>query len=223
MRHDRHQTRPRSATELAELLTTPGLKQAELETAARAASIQQQQLDVDARAGPRRAGAGAPAARGVPSRRSASASPGMQGLLDTFEATKDVEGRDRGGPAALRQGQRLITSDVVWNDLFRLPAEARAGGRGRRRRRGARLDVRRERRALQRALDDARSGSASTAPRRAARRSGCHGTGSSVVRAQPSGQQLSTDTETTIQASTDLALRGRRHQLGRQPGGSASR
>ena len=81
-----------------------------------------------------------------------------------------------------------------------------APGRGPGRRHGAGVGVRRERRALLGALDDGRSGSACTAPRPGASPSGVHGTGLEKVVVQPAGTQLSTDTETTIKASTDLAF-----------------
>ena len=51
---------------------------------------------------------------------------GMQGLLDTFKATKDDDSktRPRQRETARRAGAELDASDVVWQILFREPAQA---------------------------------------------------------------------------------------------------
>ena len=48
---------------------------------------------------------------------------------------------------------------------------------------------------------------------------GLHGNEIAYVKALPSGQLLSTTTETTIKVTDELAVRGRRRGLGREPGG----
>ena len=48
---------------------------------------------------------------------------------------------------------------------------------------------------------------------------GLHGSGIAYVKALPSGQLLSTTTETTIKVTDELAVRGRRRGHRREPGG----
>ena len=59
----------------------------------------------------------------------------MQGLLDTFVATKDDDSKDAtaAGEKLATQAQRLEASDVVWQYLFRVPAQATLQDEGRRR------------------------------------------------------------------------------------------
>ena len=51
---------------------------------------------------------------------------GMQGLLDTFKATKDDDSKNAtaAGEKLAEQARRLEASDVVWQFLFRVPAQA---------------------------------------------------------------------------------------------------
>ena len=125
-------------SDLAELLTTPGLKQAELETKLGGLIDRQQQglesaqaLDVP---GPLRP-ATDHAAEALQLRVS-----GMQGLLDTFVATKgdDSDNATAAGEKLAAQARQLDASDVVWRILFQVPAQATLRGRGRRRPQGAR-------------------------------------------------------------------------------------
>lgn len=109
-------------TSLADLLTTPGLKQAELETKLGGYVQQEQQyaqqadgLDVP---GPLRP-AHDHAVQALQLRVG-----GMQGMLDTFKATAGSKDATAAGEQLSAQARRLIASDVVWQDLFRLPAAA---------------------------------------------------------------------------------------------------
>ena len=130
---------------------------------------------------------------------------GIQGLLAAFQATKSSKDATAAGQQLSQQGQRLLTSDVVWDDRFRLPAETVLEDEG--------VDgvavpdsnfvenpdlySARSMSAIWQRVHGASTGGTA---------SGLHGNGIEFVRVQPSGQQLSTDTETTIQTSTDLGF-----------------
>ena len=132
----------------------------------------------------------------------------MQGLLDTFKATKDDDSKDAtaAGEKLAAQARRLEASDVVWQYLFQVPAAGDAPGRGPGRHHRARVGIRRERRAVHGALDD---GDLAAHPRRLDRAVPRRVSTAPVLEkvvVQPAGTQLATDTETTIKASTDLAF-----------------
>ena len=190
---------------LAELLTTPGLKQAELETSL-GGLIQRQQQDVDSATsldvpGPLRPATG----RAVEALQLRVT--GMQGLLDTFKATKDDDSKNAtaAGEKLAEQARLLDASDVVWQALFRTQAEATLQDEGL----GdittppsvfvenVELYSARSMTAIWLRIHGASTGGTP---------SGVHGTGLDKVVVQPAGTQLSTDTETTIKASTDLAF-----------------
>jgi hypothetical protein len=107
--------------QLAELLTTPGLKEADM-VSRLGGLIQQQQQDV-AQAqklhppGPVRAEHDH-AVEALQFRVS-----GMQGLLKAFEATAKSSDSVAAGQLLSGQAQRLLASDVIWSDLFKAPAE----------------------------------------------------------------------------------------------------
>ncbi|HZO50030.1 MAG TPA: CARDB domain-containing protein [Gaiellaceae bacterium] len=106
---------------LADLLTTVGLKQADL-LSQLDGLIQQQQQDV-ARAqrldvpGPVRA-EHENAIEALQLRAS-----GMQGLSQTFQTTASSRDATTAGRLLSVQAERLLASDVVWSDLFKGPAE----------------------------------------------------------------------------------------------------
>jgi hypothetical protein len=107
--------------DLATLLTTPGLAQTELETKL-AGFVQRQQLDVE------RARDLDPPGPLTPAHAYAIQSLqlrvlGLQGMLDTFRATKDSDDQTAAGQQLAVQGQRLEASDVVWKDLFQGKAD----------------------------------------------------------------------------------------------------
>ena len=190
---------------LAELLTTPGLKQAELETSL-GGLIQRQQQDVDSATsldvpGPLRPATG----RAVEALQLRVT--GMQGLLDTFKATKDDDSKNAtaAGEKLAEQARLLDASDVVWQALFRTQAEATLQDEGLSDIttppsvfvENVELYSARSMTAIWLRIHGASTGGTP---------SGVHGTGLDKVVVQPAGTQLSTDTETTIKASTDLAF-----------------
>ncbi len=192
-------------TNLAELLTTPGLKQADLETSL-GGLIQQEQQNVENATttdvpGPLR-----------PSTDHAIEAlqlrvAGMQGLLDTFIATKDSDSKDAttAGDKLAEKARLLDASDVVWQVLFRVPAQQTMQDEGLSDLtappsvfvENPELYSPRSMTAIWTRIHGASTGGTP---------SGVHGTMLEKVVVQPAGTQLSTDTETTIKASTDLAF-----------------
>ena len=132
---------------------------------------------------------------------------GMQGLLDTFKATKADDSKDAiaAGEKLAAQARRLDASDVVWQVLFRAPAQATLQDEGL----GditapasvfvenVELYTAKSMTAIWLRVHGASTGGSP---------SGVHGTGLEKVVVQPAGTQLAPDTETTIKASTDLAF-----------------
>jgi len=192
-------------SDLADLLTTPGLKQAELETSLGGLiGREQQNLDNAVNTdvpGPLR-----------PSTDHAIEAlqlrvAGMQGLLDTFKATKgdDSKNATSAGEKLADKARLLDASDVVWQVLFRVPAQQTLQDEGLSDL-TAPASVFVENPELYRPSSMTaiwlRIHGASTG----GTPSGVHGTMLEKVVVQPAGQQLSPDTETTIKASTDLAF-----------------
>lgn len=192
-------------SDLAELLTTPGLKQAELETKVGGLVDRQQQglesaeaLDVP---GPLR-----PAVDHVSEALQLRVG-GMQALLDTFVATKgdDTNEAAAAGEKLAAQARQLTASDVVWRILFQVPAQATLQDQGFGDLKApASVFVETDELYSARSMTSIwlRVHGASTG----GTPSGVHGTGLEKVLVQPGGVQLSPDTETTIKASTDLAF-----------------
>jgi CARDB protein len=130
---------------------------------------------------------------------------GLSGLRTTFQDTADATDAAEVGQQLAAQTQRLLASDVVWVDLFRRPSE----------------------RVLQEesiegvqvptsefvATDDLTTPSDLAAVWQRIQGAstdgtptGLHGSQITYVKALPSGQLLSTTTETTIKVSTQLAF-----------------
>jgi CARDB len=188
---------------LAELLTTPGLKQAELETSLQGL-IDQQQQDVDNASNIDVPGPLRPSTDHAVEALGLRVS-GMQGLLETFKETKDDDSKDAttAGEKLAEKARLLDASDVVWQVLFRDPAQATMQDEGV----GdvtapasvfvenVELYTARSMTAIWLRVHGASTGGTP---------SGVHGTGLEAVVVQPAGTTLSTDTETTIKASTDL-------------------
>jgi hypothetical protein len=188
---------------LAELLTTPGLKQDELESQL-TGLIEQQSNDVSRADDLDPPGPVTPESGYAIDALSLRVN-GMQGLLNVFKSTKDSKDATAAGQLLADQGLRLTASDVVWDDFFRKPATVVLEDEG--------IDgvsvpdsnfVENEQlyTASSMAAIWQRVHGASTGGTPA----GAHGSSLAYVRAQPSGQTLSTDTETTIQVSTDLGF-----------------
>jgi hypothetical protein len=192
-------------SDLAELLTTPGLKQAELETSL-GGLIQRQQQDVESAQGLDIPGPLRPSTDHAVESLELRVS-GMQGLLDTFKETKDDDSANAttAGEKLAAQARQLDASDVVWQVLFRTPAQATLQDEGL----GditapasvfvenVELYTARSMTAIWTRIHGASTGGTP---------SGVHGTMLEKVLVQPAGTQLSTDTETTIKASTDLSF-----------------
>jgi hypothetical protein len=190
---------------LAELLTTPGLKQADLETQL-GGLIGQEQQNVDSAAALDVPGPIRPATDHAVEALQLRVA-GMQGLLDTFIATKDDDSKNAttAGEKLAEQARKLDASDVVWQVLFRVPAQATMENEGV----GdvtappsvfvenVELYTARSMTAIWLRIHGASTGGTP---------SGVHGTGLEKVVVQPAGTTLAPDTETTIKASTDLAF-----------------
>lgn len=133
---------------------------------------------------------------------------GLKGLEQAFRETARTT-RDAGEAGTLlsAQAQRLVASDVIWDDLFKDPVatelEAQALGG---------IEPPDSNFLENPTLADARSMSAVWQRLRGAATggtgaaAGLHGNGIASVKALPSGQVLAKDTENTIFASTDLAF-----------------
>jgi len=190
-------------SDLATLLTTPGLAQSDLETRL-GGLLQQQQLDVtraqeiDA-PGPLTP-ANASAIEALQFRVS-----GLQGLLDTFRSTKDSDDATAAGQQLAAQGQRLEASDVVWKDLFQGAATETMSSEGVNDVtapasvfvQNADLYTARSMSAIWQRVHGASTGG--TSP-------GSHGSALAYTKVQPANIQLSTTNETRIDISTDLSF-----------------
>ncbi len=130
---------------------------------------------------------------------------GLRGLRTVFQETADAEDATEAGLRLAAQSQRLLASDVVWADLFQaLAADVleQEGVEG--------IDVPSSEFVTEDDLYTARSMAAVWQRIQGASTggtpTGLHGTGIAYVKALPSGQLLSTTTETTILATEQLAF-----------------
>jgi hypothetical protein len=190
-------------SDLATVLTTPGLAQSELETRL-GGLLQQQQLDVtraqDIDAPGPLTPANASAIEALQFRVS-----GLQGLLDTFRATKDSDDATAAGQQLAAQGQRLEASDVIWKDLFQGAATQTMSSEGVNDVtapasvfvQNADLYTARSMSAIWQRVHGASTGG--TSP-------GAHGSALAYTKVQPANIQLSTTNETRIDISTDLSF-----------------
>jgi hypothetical protein len=191
--------------ELNDALTTPGIKFADLDTKLSGLAQQEQQDVAAARA------MGPPGPLRIQHQHAIEALEfrvsGLSGLADAFtqasRSPKNVTGN-----ALLLSGQaeRLVSGDVVWDDLFKDPAieELRRQGIT-----GVAVpdstfvpnpdyaSTRFWEAILQRLQGAATSGGTT---------GGLHGTGLVSTKALPSNQDLSSDTENTVTATTDLGF-----------------
>jgi hypothetical protein len=189
--------------DLATLLTTPGLAQAELETKL-GGFVQRQQLDVE------RARDLDPPGPLTPANLNAVEAlelrvAGLQGLLDTFRATKDTDDQTAAGQQLAAWGERLEASDVVWKDLFQGVAKSTMAAEGVEGLtapasvfvENADLYTARSMSSIWQRVHGASTGGTP---------SGLHGSSLAYTEVKPAGVQLSTTTETKITISTDLAF-----------------
>ena len=190
--------------DLRELLTTPALKQADVDQRL-GGLVQRQQLGVDTAQN-----LDPPGAMSVPHEDLVRALQfrvsGLRGLADVFDQTKarDPDEATEVGLLLAAQAQRLVASDVVWEDLFQAPAVQELS-----RKDITGVDVPASRfvqtadfatqRTLTQIWQRIRGAAAGGTP------TGLHGTGIAGVRVLPSGRQLTPGGDpTTIPTSTDL-------------------
>ena len=195
----------RVGRELSDVLTTPGIKPAELQKQL-TGLVQQQEI------GATRAGRLDPPG---PLRASHDAAvealefrvDGLAGLAEAFRRTQGSKDAAAAGALLASQAERLVTSDVVWDDLFKDPA---VGVLQEQEISGVEVpdsnfvqtpDLASTRSMVpiwERINGSAASGSGTT--------TGVHGTNIETVKVVPGGQVLSASTENTVEASTDLAF-----------------
>jgi hypothetical protein len=130
---------------------------------------------------------------------------GLRGLEDAFRRTADFTSADEAADLLAAQTQRLLTSDIMWDDLFKTPSAEVLKSEG-----VTGVNVPSSKvlispdfassaamKSIWERLQGASSGGNPT---------GVHGTGIESVKVLPAGQQLSQDTETTITVTQDLAF-----------------
>jgi hypothetical protein len=200
------QNSEQTGKELNDLLTTPGLKEADLESKLDSFAQQEQQNIAQAKTltppGPLRPEQAA-LLEALQFRVS-----GLRGLADAFRTTagEKADKAASAGQLLAAQAERLTASDVVWDDLFLEPAKAELQRQGIG---GVAVPA-------SRFLTNPDLVSLSSATRiwqrlRGATTGGTpgglHGTGLVSIKALPQGQTLSpAPTENTVTASTDLAF-----------------
>jgi hypothetical protein len=132
---------------------------------------------------------------------------GLRGLEDAFRRTTDFPSGDEASTLLAAQAQRLLASDIIWDDLFKDPTVQVLKSEG-----VAGVNVPSSKflltpdfassaamKAIWERLQGASSGNGGNP-------SGLHGTGIESVKVLPSGQELSQDTETTITVTQNLAF-----------------
>ena len=130
---------------------------------------------------------------------------GLRGLQAAFKETIDETDASVAGGVLLAQTQRLLASDIIWTDSFQQPAEAVLEDEG-----IEGLDVpssefvtaddlisQSSLAAIWQRIQGASTGGTPT---------GLHGNQIAYVKALPSGQLLSTTTETTIKVTDELSF-----------------
>ena len=197
----------RIGRELSDVLTTPGIKPAELQKQL-TGLVQQQEIGAD------RARKLDPPGPLLDSHEEAVESltfrvDGLAGLAEAFRRTQGSKDAAAAGALLASQAERLVTSDVVWDDLFKEPSvtvlrnEEISGVEVPDSNFVQTPDLASTRSMVpiwERINGSAASGSTSGTP------SGLHGTNIESVKVVPGGQTLSTTTENTVEASTDLAF-----------------
>jgi hypothetical protein len=130
---------------------------------------------------------------------------GLRGLQSAFQQTADDTDASVAGEQLAAPTQRLLASDVVWSDAFQIPAQAVLEDEG-----IQGLDVPSSEFVT---TDDLTNPSSLAAiwqriqgASTGGTPSGLHGNGIAYVKALPSGQLLSTTTETTIKVTDQLAF-----------------
>jgi hypothetical protein len=185
--------------ELTDVLTTPGLKFSEIDQKL-PGMIQQQQQDVEQAKGHTPPGPLRPEHQHALEALEFRVS-GLQGLAAAFRhAATSKSGND--ASLLAEQAQRLTTSDVIWDDLFKTPTVDELQNQGIR---GVavpdsnfvQLPDFASTRAMADLLDRLRGSTTA---------GGLHGTGLVSVRALPSNEELVTDSDNTVVATQDLGF-----------------
>ena len=195
----------RVGRELSDVLTTPGIKPAELQKQLSGLVTQQESGVTRAEGldppGPLRASHNA-AVEALEFRVN-----GLAGLSEGFRRTQGSKDAAAAGALLASQAERLVASDVVWDDRFKEPA---VGVLQQQEISGVEVpdsnfvqtpDLASTRSMVpiwERINGSAASGTGST--------TGLHGTNIESVKVVPGGQVLSASTENTVEASTDLAF-----------------
>lgn len=196
----------RVGRELSDVLTTPGIKPADLQKQLAGLGTQQQigvtrarKLDPPGRL----RDAHDAAVEALEFR-----ADGLAGLAEAFRRTQGSKDAAAAGVLLASQAERLVASDVVWDDLFKQPAVTLLQQDAKLR--GIQVpdsnfvqtpDLASTRSMVpiwERINGSAASGTGGT--------TGLHGTNIESVKVVPGGQQLSASTENTVEASTDLAV-----------------
>jgi hypothetical protein len=196
----------RVGRELSDVLTTPRLTPAELQKQL-GGLVQQQRMGVD------RARALDPPGPLRPAHEEAVEAltfrvDGLAGIQEAFRRTQGSKDAAAAGALLASQAERLVASDVVWDDLFMEPSVARlrdeeiSGVEVPDSNFVQTADLASTASMVpiwERINGSAASGSGGTP-------TGLHGTNIESVRVLPGGQTLSTSTDNTVEASTDLAF-----------------
>ncbi len=130
---------------------------------------------------------------------------GLKGLSDAFRSTANTKNSERAGTLLAQQAERLVASDVVWDDLFKAPSTATLASQN------VHGVVVPDSTFVQNAdlanphtfaalFNNVKGASTSGTSK------GLHGTGIVDVKALPSGTTLSTSSDNTVVASTSLAF-----------------
>jgi hypothetical protein len=189
--------------EFGRLLTTPGLKEADLES--RLNGLAQRQLQVV-----RSAQEVEPPGQLRDEQRAVVEAlqfrvSGLSGLENAFRQTFDFRSADEAASALSSQAQRLLASDVIWDDLFRAPATQVLQNEGvsgvavpdSKFLVAGDLASAAAMKPIWERIQGAQQGGTPT---------GLHGTGVEAVKALPAGTELSRDTETTVTVTPQLAF-----------------
>ncbi len=197
----------RVGRELSDVLTTPGIKPAELQKQL-SGLVQQQEIGAD------RARQLDPPGPLLDSHERAVESlafraSGLAGLAEAFKRTQGSKDAAAAGALLASQAERLVASDVVWDDLFKEPGvtvlrqEDISGVEVPDSNFVQTPDLASTRSMVpiwERINGSAASGSTSGTP------TGLHGTNIESVKVIPGGQTLSQSAENTVEASTDLGF-----------------
>lgn len=195
----------RVGRELNDVLTTPAIKPADLDKQL-LGLVQQQRISADRADGLDPPGPLRPANANLAEALEFRVN-GLEGLAAEFRNTRGSKDAAAAGALLAAQAQRLVASDVIWDDLFKTPAIAQL-----RQEDVSGIEVPDSNFVQTPDLASTRSmvpiwqrinGTPTTG---GATGAGLHGTNIVSVKVLPGGQTLSESTENTIVASTDLAF-----------------